>query len=87
MAEQIKINVPLSELKSIVCYKCGNEHFAQAGQLKIVPSIYSPSGKEEVIMIQSGFLCVSCGTPAQMQPPKEEDTPSNLIKLPNIKDN
>lgn len=86
MAEQIKVNVPVSELKTIVCFKCGGEHFAQAGQLKVVPSVYSPTGKEEVIMIQSGFLCVSCGTPAQLKEPKKEEQ-SNIIKLPNSKDN
>lgn len=56
----IKMNIPLSELNLRKC-KCGGSIFIHALSLRIVPALYSPSGKPETIVLPIGFTCVACG--------------------------
>jgi hypothetical protein len=77
MAKQIKINVPLNQLKTETCV-CTNTLWIPALQLRILPPIYSASGKYEYAMIQVGFLCSACGVQIPMRP---EDLNGGSVKL------
>ena len=79
MAEQIKINVPLDSLKDEVC-SCGNGLWLPALQLKIVPPLYSQTGKHEYLMMQVGFLCTNCGNRIGLKPVIENK--SNIVTFP-----
>lgn len=61
--DQSKINlqIDVNQLKSVTCKKCQSEFFEIVFKLKIVPALTSPTGKDEVIAIQT-FLCKNCGT-------------------------
>ena len=76
MPQQVTINVPLDQLKDVVC-ACGQQVFTNAFVIKQIPAIYSPSGKPEMLSQPIGFICVSCGllTPLNPTPPT-----SSIIK-------
>jgi hypothetical protein len=84
MAEQIKMNVPLDQLKDKVC-ECGNALYIPALQLKIVPPLYSPSGQPEYVMLQVGFLCVNCGESIPLKP--TPDSEKMIITFPTGREN
>ena len=67
MADQIKMTIGADKLDNVVC-ECGNIMFMTAIQLKDIPALYSPSGKPERLMIQSGFLCTNCGKMIPLRP-------------------
>ena len=82
MTEQLKINVPLNQLKVQEC-KCGSTSFLPATQLRILPPLYSAIGKYEYVMLQTGFLCASCGAAVAMRP---EEPESKIITFPGKKE-
>jgi hypothetical protein len=84
MAEQIKMNIPLDQLKDKVC-ECGNALYIPALQLKIVPPLYSPSGQPEYVMLQVGFLCTTCGERIPLKP--EADPEKKIITFPTGREN
>jgi hypothetical protein len=57
---QVKAQVPIEELKDRVC-ECSCKAFTQVYGLKEIPSLYSPSGKMETMMLHVGFVCIACG--------------------------
>jgi cell division FtsZ-interacting protein ZapD len=67
MDKQITLSIPADQLKDQIC-KCGNTMWMLAQNLKIVPPLYSQSGRYEHLMIQSGFLCTNCGTLIPLRP-------------------
>jgi hypothetical protein len=84
MAEQIKVNIPIEQLKDKVC-SCTNALFIPALQLKIIPPIYSPSGQPEYMMLQVGFLCTNCGERIPLRPEVEQD--KKIITFPTGREN
>jgi len=68
---QMKVNVPLDQLKDRVC-PCGCLVFSQAVTLKEIPSLYSPSGVSETAITPVGFVCATCGEliPLRPEPPE-----------------
>lgn len=78
MAEQIRVNIPADQLKDQIC-TCKNGLWIAALQLKIVPPLYSASGKREYLALHTGFLCTNCGTLIPIRPAEEE---SSIIVFP-----
>jgi hypothetical protein len=76
----MNINIPADQMKDRVC-KCGGRLFISVFNLKEIPSIYSPSGKPESMMLQVGFVCAACGTQMSLRPeePKEEEKPKIVL--------
>lgn len=52
--------VNLNECEDLKCPGCGSIYFGDINRFKIIPSLISPSGKEEVIVIRVQ-QCVTCG--------------------------
>jgi len=78
-------NVDLRQLPSLMC-PCGSQLFAKAHEIKKLPAIISPTGKETIIWVEVGSVCCACGAFATMEAiSKSEDVKekSNLIELPN----
>ena len=76
------VNVDVNTLKDRVCEKCGGMFFANALRLKEVPAVYSGSGKPETLMINSGFVCVACGTGKSLIPEEaQKEKPAEEPKL------
>lgn len=78
MAEQLKMNIDLNQLKPRLC-SCGSEKFVQTFILREVSALVSPNGQAGVLYFQKGFACLECNKPADLSPPKEEEKKSNLI--------
>ena len=53
-----QVNIPLKDTKPIVC-ECGCEIFDVGASLRAVSAIVSPSGKDEVLPVQT-FYCKKC---------------------------
>ena len=58
--ETPKMNINLDNCPEIVC-PCGGKEFAQLYKVKILPSVYSPSGQTGTVNIAHAFACVMCG--------------------------
>lgn len=69
---QMRVQVPMDQLKDRVCPKCGGMLFIQMMALKELPPIYSPSGQYETSMSLVGFGCVSCGQAISLRPVPEK---------------
>lgn len=72
MAEQIKLTVPIDQLADTKC-ECGNETFTMTLRLKVLPALYSQTGKPEHIMLQMGFTCTACGKLIPLSPVDKTD--------------
>jgi hypothetical protein len=57
---EAQIRVNLNDAKAVVCEECGNQTFDAVLLIKKVSAILSPTGKEEVIPIQT-LACYKCG--------------------------
>jgi len=57
---QQPIQVDLSKLKTVVC-SCGKLFFEPVQSYKVVPSIYSPTGKPQLVAMNY-FRCIECGS-------------------------
>lgn len=55
-----RVNIDISKATDILCEKCQAPYFMEVMRLKRLSMFVSPTGKEEIIPIQS-LLCVSCG--------------------------
>lgn len=55
-----QINVNLKDAEDIVCAECGNKTFDAVLILKKLSALLSPTGKQEVIPIQT-LACHKCG--------------------------
>jgi len=62
MAQQIQagISVNASELKTVIC-QCGKSLFDQVSEYKILPAVYSQTGKPALIA-RPCLRCIACGT-------------------------
>ena len=71
----INMNIPFDQLSNRVC-PCNCVIFVPAVTLKCVPALYSPSGKPETMILQSGFICAKCGAMMPLRPedPRKEDS-------------
>lgn len=58
--QQQRVNIDLSKTTDILCEKCQCPHFMEVMRLKRLSMLISPTGKEEIIPIQT-LLCVGCG--------------------------
>jgi hypothetical protein len=56
------INVNVNDCTDIVCPECGCQYWTQAVMVKKLPSLLSPTGKEEIIPMPI-YLCQSCKCP------------------------
>ena len=54
----IKVNA--NEFPSLKCVKCGSIVWEQALNMKIIPSVVSPTGNEEVAPVPT-IICKKCG--------------------------
>lgn len=57
--QPVMVNIQLDACEDLVCPSCGAKYFQSAYRLKVVPSLLSPTGKEEVVAIPVHY-CVSC---------------------------
>jgi hypothetical protein len=60
------ININLDNCPEIVC-PCGGKEFAQLYKVRIMPAVYSPTGKTGTVNIAHAFACVLCGKAMDMQ--------------------
>lgn len=60
---QPQLNLKADDLKNLKC-KCGSEVFDQGLNMKILPAVLSPTGKEEVTPVPTIF-CKECNTPIE----------------------
>ena len=54
-----KMNVSMDQMENVLC-ECGNETFDMHYVLKVVPAMYSPTGKKAIAPMPQ-FLCSKCG--------------------------
>lgn len=78
--DSMNINIPANLLEDRVC-QCGGRLFISVFNLKEIPSIYSPSGKPESMMLQVGFVCAACGTQMSLRPEDESKEEQPKIVL------
>jgi len=78
MAKQMKVNVPMDQLKDRVC-ECGGQLFISAVGLKELPALYSPSGQVESAVIPVGFVCCGCGAFMSLRPEEPKKKESMII--------
>lgn len=58
--DKFNINLNLDNCPEIVC-PCGAREFVQLFHIRILPSVYSPSGKTGTVNISHAFACSMCG--------------------------
>lgn len=59
-AQQVKLNVILSNLEELVCPNCENPIFiANSSMFKKLPAIQSPTGKAQLVHVQL-LTCTAC---------------------------
>jgi hypothetical protein len=73
MAQQQQIRVDMKDLKDIRC-TCKNDCFIGVTKFKIIPLLYSQTGKEELLAINC-MKCTTCG---------EVYTPEDLMNLKQV---
>lgn len=56
-----KININPNELAEFKCPNCGNEFFAQAQKIKMLPRLISPAGEAGAMFLDVGKICTQCG--------------------------
>ena len=78
MTEQIKMNIPIDQLKDQIC-KCGNTVWVSAMQLKIIPPLYSQTSRYEHLMLPYGFFCTACGNMIPLRPTEDA---SKILTFP-----
>ena len=49
-----------TDMKDLVCEKCGGRYFRQVQGFKIISALQSPTGKEQIMPIPT-FRCDDCG--------------------------
>jgi hypothetical protein len=55
-----QVSVDISQATDVLCVQCGRPHFMDALRMKRLSAILSPTGKEEMIKMET-LLCMSCG--------------------------
>jgi hypothetical protein len=55
-----QVNIDISKATDILCPSCQQPYFMEAMRLKRLSIFVSPTGREEIINIQT-LLCVGCG--------------------------
>lgn len=70
--QQQRINVDLRDAQDIFCVRCNNPYFMEGLRLKKLSVIVSPTGKEELIPMQT-LLCMNCGLEYGQNPPDEDN--------------
>ena len=58
--DKFNININMDNCPEIVC-PCGAKEFVQLFKVRILPSVYSPSGKTGTVNIAHAFACCMCG--------------------------
>lgn len=59
MANQQTVQIDLSKTKGLACMACSNEHFEKVYFLRVLNKFQSPTGREEMIPVES-FRCDHC---------------------------
>lgn len=59
-SEKFNVNINLDNCPEICC-PCGAKEFVQLFKVRILPSVYSPSGKTGSVNIAHAFACSMCG--------------------------
>lgn len=71
---QQTVNIDISQAEDVTCVACGSPYFLEGTRIKRLSVFLSPTGKEEMINLQT-LLCMSCGhemgQPAPSQKPQE----------------
>ena len=57
---QQRVNIDISKATDILCPECSEPYFMDVMRLKRLSMFVSPTGREEIINIQT-LLCVKCG--------------------------
>jgi len=74
------INVDVSKLDTFLCPNCESPYCVEVFQIKQVPALMSPTGKEQVLKLPTGFACVECQA-SMFTEPKEETENAPTIEL------
>jgi hypothetical protein len=63
--QKLNININLDNCPEIVC-PCGAKEFVQLFKVRILPSVYSPTGKTGSVNIAHALACCMCGKAMDM---------------------
>jgi hypothetical protein len=56
---QQQINIDIDTLSTVLC-DCGNHYFEQVVMLKVIPALYSQTGKQAILTVPC-MKCTKCG--------------------------
>ena len=73
--QRVNVNVDTRDLPTSQC-DCGTYHFETVFLYKLLPALYSPTGKEQLLSIPHA-QCINCGSVHSME---------ELIKMAKGKD-
>lgn len=74
----MKVSIPVNDLKLHAC-ECTNLRWITSFQLRIIPPLYSQTGKSQYFMAPDGFLCTNCGKHIPLAPVEKEEPEKRII--------
>jgi len=76
-----KININANDLDSLICTECECPIAIELFTLKVLPGVYSRSGKNEILKIPVGYCCKNCGSPMKVdEKEKPEESAIKVVK-------
>jgi hypothetical protein len=73
MADQMNLNINISNLKVMECTACGNTCFLPQMKVRFIPRLLSPAGQPQYLLTQEGIACATCGEPFDVSNPGKEE--------------
>jgi hypothetical protein len=73
MDQQATVRVDVSQLKDVKCSMCSNDVFEPVAKFKIIPVLYSNTGKAQLLTIQ-GMRCTDCGQTMSFEAALQENS-------------
>jgi hypothetical protein len=85
--EKFNVNINLDNCPEIAC-PCGAKEFVQLFKVRILPSVYSPTGKTGSVNIAHAFACSMCGKVMEMTDTIKnyEERQGKVITIPGFKE-
>ena len=82
MQQGPRININANDLDGLICTECECPLAIEIFQLKVLPGLYTKSGKNEVIKLPAGYCCKNCGAPMKLDDrEKVEKEPKSVIEV------
>lgn len=61
MVSPTNINVDINSLDQQICPECESLNCYEIFHLKLLPAMLSPNGKEQMLKLPVGYMCINCG--------------------------